>query len=115
MSAFVFVSIRKCFSFRLKLLAQSCLGYCCTHLIVKLNISIIVYSSASAMRNTPLKLSYVYQCNGCDSFHLQPVGRTISKVFVVSKSLLYLHCTTGSSWIELLILSEWPRYVGNIV
>ncbi|KAI3500639.1 hypothetical protein L1887_36463 [Cichorium endivia] len=38
-----------------------------------------VYTSASAMKNTPLKLSYVYQCVGCDSFHLQPIGRTVSK------------------------------------
>ncbi|KAL3629482.1 hypothetical protein CASFOL_026704 [Castilleja foliolosa] len=38
-----------------------------------------VYTSASAMKNTPLKLSYVYQCIGCDSFHLQPVGRTATK------------------------------------
>ncbi|GFP79799.1 probable tRNA (guanine(26)-n(2))-dimethyltransferase 1 [Phtheirospermum japonicum] len=38
-----------------------------------------VYTSASAMKNTPLKLSYVYQCIGCDSFHLQPIGRTVSK------------------------------------
>ncbi|KAF7803101.1 putative tRNA (guanine(26)-N(2))-dimethyltransferase 2 isoform X1 [Senna tora] len=38
-----------------------------------------VYTSASAMKNTPLKLSYVYQCTGCDSFHLQPLGRTLSK------------------------------------
>ncbi|XP_048328232.2 tRNA (guanine(26)-N(2))-dimethyltransferase 2 [Ziziphus jujuba] len=38
-----------------------------------------VYSSASAMKNTPLKLSYVYQCTGCDSFHLQPIGRTATK------------------------------------
>ncbi|XVE78574.1 hypothetical protein DITRI_Ditri13aG0156800 [Diplodiscus trichospermus] len=38
-----------------------------------------MYSSASAMKNTPLKLSYVYQCTGCDSFHLQPIGRTVSK------------------------------------
>ncbi|XP_044505134.1 probable tRNA (guanine(26)-N(2))-dimethyltransferase 2 isoform X2 [Mangifera indica] len=37
-----------------------------------------VYTSASAMKNTPLKLSYVYQCTGCDSFHLQPLGRTAS-------------------------------------
>ncbi|KAL5739265.1 hypothetical protein ACOSP7_028181 [Xanthoceras sorbifolium] len=35
-----------------------------------------IYTSASAMKNTPLKLSYVYQCIGCDSFHLQPIGRT---------------------------------------
>ncbi|CAH9067651.1 unnamed protein product [Cuscuta europaea] len=38
-----------------------------------------IYTSASAMKNTPLKLSYVYQCIGCDSFHLQPIGRTVSK------------------------------------
>ncbi|KAH8511102.1 hypothetical protein H0E87_008585 [Populus deltoides] len=38
-----------------------------------------VYTSASAMKNTPLKLSYVYQCIGCDSYHLQPIGRTMSK------------------------------------
>ncbi|XP_071735108.1 tRNA (guanine(26)-N(2))-dimethyltransferase 2-like [Rutidosis leptorrhynchoides] len=38
-----------------------------------------IYTSASAMKNTPLKLSYVYQCIGCDSFHLQPLGRTTSK------------------------------------
>lgn len=38
-----------------------------------------IYTSASSMKNTPLKLSYVYQCTGCDSFHLQPVGRTVPK------------------------------------
>ncbi|KAJ6369840.1 hypothetical protein OIU76_028151 [Salix suchowensis] len=38
-----------------------------------------VYTSASAMKNTPLKLSYVYQCVGCDSYHLQSLGRTVSK------------------------------------
>ncbi|KAF3444911.1 hypothetical protein FNV43_RR14604 [Rhamnella rubrinervis] len=45
-----------------------------------------IYTSASAMKNTPLKLSYVYQCTGCDSFHLQPIGRTVSK----NNSLRYL-------------------------
>ncbi|KAJ9683052.1 hypothetical protein PVL29_018865 [Vitis rotundifolia] len=38
-----------------------------------------IYTSASAMKSTPLKLSYVYQCTSCDSFHLQPIGRTVSK------------------------------------
>ncbi|KAL9157911.1 hypothetical protein ABFS82_08G034200 [Erythranthe guttata] len=38
-----------------------------------------IYTSASAMKNTPLKLSYVYQCTCCDSFHLQPIGRTVTK------------------------------------
>ncbi|CAL9056086.1 unnamed protein product [Musa banksii] len=27
-----------------------------------------------------LKLSYIYQCAGCDSFHLQSLGRTVTKV-----------------------------------
>ncbi|CAN1780851.1 Probable tRNA (guanine(26)-N(2))-dimethyltransferase 1 [Linum perenne] len=36
-----------------------------------------IYTSAGAMKNTPLKLSYVYQCVGCGSFHLQPIGRTL--------------------------------------
>ncbi|XP_010553959.1 PREDICTED: probable tRNA (guanine(26)-N(2))-dimethyltransferase 2 isoform X2 [Tarenaya hassleriana] len=45
-----------------------------------------IYTSAGEMKNTPLKLSYVYQCNGCDSFHLQPVGRTLEK----NKSTRYL-------------------------
>ncbi|KAL6645867.1 hypothetical protein ACP70R_017475 [Stipagrostis hirtigluma subsp. patula] len=38
-----------------------------------------VFTSASEIKNTPLKLSYVYQCVGCDSFHLQPLGRTVTK------------------------------------
>ncbi|XP_010260696.1 PREDICTED: probable tRNA (guanine(26)-N(2))-dimethyltransferase 2 [Nelumbo nucifera] len=38
-----------------------------------------IFTSASAMKNTPLKLSYVYQCIGCDSFHLQCLGRTVTK------------------------------------
>ncbi|RRT85147.1 hypothetical protein B296_00002636 [Ensete ventricosum] len=37
------------------------------------------YSSASAIKDTPLKLSYVYQGVGCDSFHLQSLGRAINK------------------------------------
>jgi tRNA G26 N,N-dimethylase Trm1 len=35
--------------------------------------------SASTIKETPSKLSYVYQCVGCDSFHLQPVGRIASR------------------------------------
>ncbi|KAJ0585789.1 hypothetical protein HanHA89_Chr05g0204661 [Helianthus annuus] len=31
------------------------------------------------MKNTRLKLSYVYQCVNCDYFHLQPIGSTLSK------------------------------------
>ncbi|KAL5705982.1 methylamine--glutamate N-methyltransferase [Ranunculus cassubicifolius] len=38
-----------------------------------------IFTSASEMKNTPLKLSYIYQCIGCDSFHLQRLARNISK------------------------------------
>ncbi|KAL5217140.1 hypothetical protein ABZP36_017824 [Zizania latifolia] len=38
-----------------------------------------VFTSASEIKKTPLKLSYVYQCNSCDSFHLQCLGRTVTK------------------------------------
>ncbi|KAL9226497.1 hypothetical protein vseg_002304 [Gypsophila vaccaria] len=44
-----------------------------------IRVFVRIYSSASAMKETPLKLSYVYQCIGCDSFHLQPLGRTVAK------------------------------------
>ncbi|KAK1273372.1 putative tRNA (guanine(26)-N(2))-dimethyltransferase 2 [Acorus gramineus] len=44
-----------------------------------IRVFVRVYTSASAMKNTPLKLSYVYQCVGCDSFHLQCIGRTFTK------------------------------------
>ncbi|KAF8010146.1 hypothetical protein BT93_J0945 [Corymbia citriodora subsp. variegata] len=44
-----------------------------------IRVFVRIYTSASAMKNTPLKLSYVYQCIGCDSFHLQQIGRTVSK------------------------------------
>ncbi|KAL1824433.1 hypothetical protein ACET3Z_011211 [Daucus carota] len=59
----------------------------CSYLIQKdfnVRIFVRVYISASAMKNTPLKLSYVYQCVGCDSFHLQPIGRTVSKHLVLT-------------------------------
>ncbi|XP_020269199.1 probable tRNA (guanine(26)-N(2))-dimethyltransferase 1 isoform X2 [Asparagus officinalis] len=44
-----------------------------------IRVFVRIYTSASAMKNTPLKLSYVYQCVSCDSFHLQSLGRTVTK------------------------------------
>ncbi|KAM7266915.1 hypothetical protein ACFE04_009081 [Oxalis oulophora] len=44
-----------------------------------IRVFVRIYTSANEMKDTPLKLSYIYQCIGCDSFHLQPVGRSISK------------------------------------
>uniref|UniRef100_A0A453AP11 Methyltransferase n=1 Tax=Aegilops tauschii subsp. strangulata TaxID=200361 RepID=A0A453AP11_AEGTS len=35
--------------------------------------------SASTVKSSPLKFSHVYQCVGCNSFHLQNVGRINSK------------------------------------
>ncbi|KAL8471820.1 hypothetical protein ACS0TY_029162 [Phlomoides rotata] len=49
------------------------------HMNFYVRVFVRIYTSASAIKSTPLKLSYVYQCVGCDSFHLQPVGRTVSK------------------------------------
>lgn len=39
----------------------------------------MVCSSAKAIKESPSKLSYVYQCVGCDTFHLQPVGRVATR------------------------------------
>ncbi|GJP46498.1 hypothetical protein CLOM_g5778 [Closterium sp. NIES-68] len=36
-----------------------------------------VFTSAQAVKATPSKLAYVFQCSGCDSYHLQPVGRVV--------------------------------------
>ncbi|KAG0481349.1 hypothetical protein HPP92_011876 [Vanilla planifolia] len=44
-----------------------------------IRVFVRIFTSASAIKNTPLKLSYVYQCIACDSFHLQSVGRTVTK------------------------------------
>ncbi|KAL8171512.1 hypothetical protein V2J09_023316 [Rumex salicifolius] len=49
------------------------------HMNFYVRVFVRVYTSASAMKSTPLKLSYIYQCTGCDSFHLQPLGRTVAK------------------------------------
>ncbi|KAL2896112.1 hypothetical protein RDABS01_037896 [Bienertia sinuspersici] len=50
-----------------------------------IRVFVRIYSSASAMKETPLKLSYVYQCVECDAFHLQPLGRAVAK----NKSVKY--------------------------
>ncbi|CAN8256174.1 unnamed protein product [Cochlearia groenlandica] len=55
------------------------------HMDFYVRVFVRVYTSASAMKNTPLKLSYVYQCIGCDSYHLQSVGRSTHK----NKSVRY--------------------------
>ncbi|KAL4184668.1 hypothetical protein AMTRI_Chr10g2270 [Amborella trichopoda] len=44
-----------------------------------IRVFVRIYTSAKEVKNTPIKLSYVYQCVGCDSFHLQPLARTVTK------------------------------------
>ncbi|CAD6203066.1 unnamed protein product [Miscanthus lutarioriparius] len=44
-----------------------------------IRVFVRVFTSASEIKNTPLKLSYIYQCVGCDSFHLQCLARTVPK------------------------------------
>ena len=93
MSVFLFVYTRRWpFCFNLVYWSK-----CYSHIMMTEG-QLIRCSSASAMKNTPLKLSYVYQCTGCDSFHLQPIGRTVSKVcfliyHAIDASYLLLTCT----------------------
>lgn len=51
----------------------------CRRVAVGNEYYIFVSRSASAIKESPSKLSYVYQCVGCDSFHLQPVGRVATR------------------------------------
>ncbi|PNT66708.1 hypothetical protein BRADI_3g15962v3 [Brachypodium distachyon] len=43
------------------------------------NPEVCFSKSASTVKTSPLKISHVYQCVGCNSFHLQNVGRINSK------------------------------------
>ena len=38
-----------------------------------------VYTSAQQAKLAPTKVSYVYQCVGCDTFECQPVGKAVTK------------------------------------
>ena len=38
-------------------------------------IFVRVYTSAATVKDSATKLAYLWQSSGCDSFHLQPVGR----------------------------------------
>ncbi|GKC56197.1 probable tRNA (guanine(26)-N(2))-dimethyltransferase 1 [Tanacetum coccineum] len=96
-----------------------------------------IYTSACEIKNTPLKLSYVYQCVGCDSFHLQPLARTVFKVYykldkVVIVALnvtdmilskinppvqFYLECplSLGSKDFKITLLNDGDRGNGRVL
>ena len=40
-------------------------------------VFIRVYTAPGECNRSPTKLSYVYQCVGCESFHFQPLARAI--------------------------------------
>ncbi|KAF3329183.1 putative tRNA (guanine(26)-N(2))-dimethyltransferase 2 [Carex littledalei] len=49
------------------------------HMDFYIRVFVRIFTSAGEIKNAPLKLSYVYQCVGCDSFHLQTLGRVVTK------------------------------------
>ncbi|KAG8088357.1 hypothetical protein GUJ93_ZPchr0010g10509 [Zizania palustris] len=49
------------------------------HMDFYIRVFVRIFTSASTVKSSPLKLAHVYQCTGCSSFHLQNVGRINSK------------------------------------
>eukprot|EP01114_Cavostelium_apophysatum_P018935 TRINITY_DN5959_c0_g1_i2.p3 TRINITY_DN5959_c0_g1~~TRINITY_DN5959_c0_g1_i2.p3 ORF type:complete len:327 (-),score=80.18 TRINITY_DN5959_c0_g1_i2:1106-2086(-) len=90
-------------------------------------IFVRVFTSASEIKKTATKLSTVYQCVGCDSFHLQPLG----KISTTKKNGTKFHASTlgldntkctdcgknlrigGPIWSEPMHDSEWISEVLN--
>ncbi|GAQ82087.1 tRNA methyltransferase [Klebsormidium nitens] len=44
-----------------------------------IRVFVRIHTSPNIVKASPSKLSYVYQCVGCDSFYLQPLGRVTQK------------------------------------
>ncbi|XP_052134415.1 probable tRNA (guanine(26)-N(2))-dimethyltransferase 1 [Oryza glaberrima] len=49
------------------------------HMDFYIRVFVQIFTSASTVKSSPLKLAHVYQCTGCSSFHLQNIGRINSK------------------------------------
>ncbi|CAN6318963.1 unnamed protein product [Urochloa humidicola] len=45
------------------------------HMDFYIRVFVRIFTSASTVKSSPLKLTHVYQCIGCYSFHLQNIGR----------------------------------------
>ncbi|CAM0146859.1 unnamed protein product [Urochloa decumbens] len=45
------------------------------HMDFYIRVFVRIFTSASTVKSSPLKLAHVYQCIGCCSFHLQNIGR----------------------------------------
>ncbi|CAN6294056.1 unnamed protein product [Urochloa humidicola] len=45
------------------------------HMDFYIRVFVRIFTSASTVKSSPLKLAHVYQCIGCYSFHLQNIGR----------------------------------------
>ena len=55
-------------------------------------IFVRVYTSAAVVKDSATKLAYLWQSSGCDSFHLQPVGRKVSTCLLTTT---LLHACVG--------------------
>ncbi|XP_008681552.1 probable tRNA (guanine(26)-N(2))-dimethyltransferase 2-like isoform X3 [Zea mays] len=49
------------------------------HMDFYIRVFVRIFTSASTVKSSPLKLAHVYQCTGCNSFYLQNIGRIHSK------------------------------------
>lgn len=67
----------------------------------------LICSSGNEMKNSPLKLSYVYQCVGCESYHLQSLGRTATtKVLILIELFLFICiCCSENGQVQKTVLS----------
>lgn len=83
-----------------------------------------IYTSPNAVKSSPSKLSYLYQCVGCDFFHSQRVGRMSNK----NKSVRYMpgsgptvppecrHCGKhfnmgGPMWMDPIHDESWVKSI----
>ncbi|XP_040384038.1 probable tRNA (guanine(26)-N(2))-dimethyltransferase 2 isoform X3 [Oryza brachyantha] len=49
------------------------------HMDFYIRVFVRIFTSASKVKSSPLRLAHVYQCTGCSSFHFQNIGRINSK------------------------------------
>ncbi len=46
-------------------------------ILIAAQVFVRVYTSAQEVKDSPSKLAYVFQSQGCDSFYFQRVGRKV--------------------------------------
>ena len=89
-----------------------------------IRVFVRIFTSPLQIKNSPSKLSYVFQCVGCDAFELQPVGRHATKGNVTryqpgAGPVVPQRCSScgwhynmgGPIWSEPLHDQEWLRNI----